>query len=232
MNRAGGYISLHRQLLDWEWYMDINTCRLFVHLLLTVNFADTRYQGIEVRRGQIMTSLSSLSKQTGLTVQEVKTALNHLISTNEITNESNHQYRIITVVKYDEYQNATNEITNDQQTTNKRSTNDQQCNNKNNKNNKINKKNNSSEFTPPTVDEVQAYIEEKGYDIDAQYFVDYYEGNGWVRGNGQKIMNWKAVVNTWQRREKDGVNGQYSGPRVAEEPRRKSELYDTVIRLG
>ena len=90
MNKAGGYIWLHRQIQSWEWYKNPNTAFLFIHLLLSANFTDTRFMGKKIRRGQIVTSLHSLANETGLTVQEVKTALKHLISTNEITNESKH----------------------------------------------------------------------------------------------------------------------------------------------
>ncbi|MCD7821780.1 MAG: helix-turn-helix domain-containing protein [Clostridiales bacterium] len=55
-------------------------------------------------------------------------------------------------------------------------------------------------FIPPTVEEVEAYCKEKGYSMDAQRFVDYYEAVDWMRGK-TKIKNWKACVRTWQRNE-------------------------------
>lgn len=54
-------------------------------------------------------------------------------------------------------------------------------------------------FTPPSVEEVKAYISEKGYNIDAEYFVDYYESRGWCLKGNQKIKDWKACVRTWAR---------------------------------
>lgn len=59
----------------------------------------------------------------------------------------------------------------------------------------------SKRFTPPTVDEVRAYCRERQYGIDAQYFVDYYTGNGWMVGR-TKMKDWKATVRTWEQREK------------------------------
>ena len=44
----GGFILLHRSILRWEWYGDLNTARLFIHLLLTVNYEPQRWQGIAV----------------------------------------------------------------------------------------------------------------------------------------------------------------------------------------
>jgi hypothetical protein len=53
-------------------------------------------------------------------------------------------------------------------------------------------------FTKPTVDEVRAYCEERGNDIDAEEFIDHYEANGWKRGK-TAISDWKACVRTWER---------------------------------
>ena len=85
MNKAGGFITLHRQILDWEWYKDVNTAFLFIHLLLSANFVDAMFKGKLIKRGQLVTSLSHLSTETGLSVQQTRTALSHLVSTGEIT---------------------------------------------------------------------------------------------------------------------------------------------------
>ena len=37
-----GFINLHRKILDWEWYDDINVFRVFTHLLLTVNWTPAK----------------------------------------------------------------------------------------------------------------------------------------------------------------------------------------------
>lgn len=56
-------------------------------------------------------------------------------------------------------------------------------------------------FVRPTVEDVAAYIQEKGYDIDAETFVAYYERNGWMVGKS-KMKDWKAGVRYWVQREK------------------------------
>lgn len=58
------------------------------------------------------------------------------------------------------------------------------------------RKRNTNTFIPPTVEEVSNYINEKGYQIDPQYFCDYYESNGWMVGKN-KMVSWKATVNRW-----------------------------------
>lgn len=81
----GGFILLHRSILRWEWYGDLNTARLFIHLLLTVNYEPQRWQGIAVERGQRVASMAKLADETGLTVKQVRTALEHLKRTGEVT---------------------------------------------------------------------------------------------------------------------------------------------------
>lgn len=52
----------------------------------------------------------------------------------------------------------------------------------------------------PTIAEIQAYIMEKGYDVDALHFFDYYESNGWRVGKNP-MKDWKAAVRTWEKRD-------------------------------
>lgn len=131
-----GFILLYRQITEWEWYQNPNTFRLFLHILLKANFTDGRFEGREVKRGQLLTSLPKLSVQTKLSIQQVRTALKHLISTGEITDEGTAQYRIITVCKYDLYQCdnrlINSQSTDEQQTSNRRVTDEQQQYKKNN----------------------------------------------------------------------------------------------------
>lgn len=60
----------------------------------------------------------------------------------------------------------------------------------------------SSNFSPPSAEEVSAYCRERGNSINAQTFVDFYASKGWKVGNSP-MKDWKAAVRTWERREKD-----------------------------
>ena len=57
-------------------------------------------------------------------------------------------------------------------------------------------------FTPPTVEEVRAYCQERNNSIDPQRFVDFYTANGWAQGRGKPIKDWRAAVRTWEARDK------------------------------
>jgi len=117
-----GYISLHRKLLDWEWYNDNNTKILFIHCLLKANWEDKNWQGILIKRGSFITSIETLSNELNLTFQNIRTSLSKLEKTNEIVKNSTNKNTLLTIVKYDDYQNLENKVTNEQQTNNKQLT--------------------------------------------------------------------------------------------------------------
>lgn len=96
-----GYVAIPRGLTDWEWYTEPNTARLFIHLLLTANWQEKRWQGITIKPGQLVTSQSQLAKQLGLSVQEVRTALKHLVLTEWLTVKTGPKYSIVTIENYD-----------------------------------------------------------------------------------------------------------------------------------
>ena len=98
------YIKLSRKITEWEWYSDINVCRLFIHLLISVNWKTGRFQGVEIPRGSMATSYNSLADQTGLSVMQVRTAIKKLKLTGEITVKQHPKYSVITVNNYNNYQ--------------------------------------------------------------------------------------------------------------------------------
>ena len=55
-------------------------------------------------------------------------------------------------------------------------------------------------FAPPSLDDVSAYIKEKGYSVDAEAFIDFYTAKGWKIGK-DTMKDWKAAVRTWARRD-------------------------------
>jgi hypothetical protein len=186
MTNQHGWIKLHRQILEWEWYSDNNCFRLFLHLLLKANHKEKRFKGIELKVGSIVTSRDLLARETGLSSQQIRTALNKLISTNEITSETSSQGTILQIVSYEKYQVATSEITNEQPTSNQRVT--------TNKN--IKKENKEiyipefNEFLEYAISQVPTVNKE---DVRLKY--ESWKVNEWKDGNDKKIMNWKTKLN-------------------------------------
>ena len=116
------FIKLNRKIKNWEWYTDVNTAHFFVYCILTANWKDDNFHGMEVKRGQFIRTLENISRETGLSIQNIRTAVKHLISTQELTQNQHGKYRIFTVVKYEQYQLG-NTISNNELTRNQHESN-------------------------------------------------------------------------------------------------------------
>ncbi|MFG6685261.1 hypothetical protein ACGK9U_01665 [Mariniflexile sp. HNIBRBA6329] len=120
-----GFIFLHRDLLEWEWYQNPEVSRLYIHILLKANFTDKKWQGISVKRGQFITSSNHLASDLNLSIQKIRTALKKLESSGYITRQTTNKFTLITIVNYNNRQHQS-VLTNKQkitQTQNKQLTN-------------------------------------------------------------------------------------------------------------
>lgn len=117
------WIKLDRNILDWRWFKYADTLQVFLYLLLRANVKPGEFGMIRVLRGQLVTSYSRIADDLGMSVQQVRTAINHLKKTGEITSTSTSKYSIITVLNYNKYQGCS---TGKPQASNKPSTDDQQ----------------------------------------------------------------------------------------------------------
>lgn len=104
------YVKISRKILEWEWYTDINTKVLFLHILLKANWKQGRFQGTEVPRGSFVTSQQNLALETGLTLKNVRTALKHLENTGEVAVNRHPKFSVITIKNYDKYQSGGSQV--------------------------------------------------------------------------------------------------------------------------
>ena len=114
------WIKIFRELLQWEWFEKAEMVQLFIYLLLKASCEDKQWQGITVKRGQLVTSNGSMRRDLKLSEQQIRTCIKRLISTGEITYQSTNRYVIITICNYDKYQenkSAANEPINEQANT-------------------------------------------------------------------------------------------------------------------
>lgn len=124
------FVQLHKKICDWEWYTDIPTKTLFLHVLLKCNYKEAKWKGKIVKPWEFITSIEHLSLETWLSRQQVRTAIQKLKSTWEITHYSTNEYTTLALNNWESYNTPDNKrITNEQQTNNKRIT----TTNKNNK---------------------------------------------------------------------------------------------------
>ena len=168
-----GWVKVYRDFTRWEWYSDIKIARVFFHLLLTVNHKAARWKGIDIQPGQRVVSRENLAIETGLGIQQVRTALNRLKSTGEITIETTNRFTVISLVNWQKYQSAEsednqqfNQRTNQQLTSNQPAVNQQLTTNNNDNNNKKekNEKNiNYSTFLSDDVENILGKEQKKRY---------------------------------------------------------------------
>lgn len=118
MQELNGFILLHRKLKQWGWYKDSVVKDLFLHLLLSASFKDFEWMGRQLKAGQLITGRKRLAEELDFTERQIRTALDKLKSTGEVTIETTNKYTIITVVNWDDYQGLDKIATS--KTTNKR----------------------------------------------------------------------------------------------------------------
>lgn len=223
-----GWIKLHRKLLDWEWIDDHNTTRLFLFLLLTANHKETKWRGEVIKEGQVLTGRNQLSQKTGISPQSIRTSLERLKSTSEVTIKSTSQFSIITLNKWKDYQDkSTNESTsnltsvqpasNQQVTTSNNVKNDKNVKNKR----KINKKKKSNSIILSKNQTARLSESFPGVNIKAELRI----ANDYLKAEGLEKNDYLAWFRNWLRRK-----SQEKSPEVLkaekQEQKRKQEIAD------
>lgn len=218
-----GWVTLHRKFLQWEWFDKPEMVQLFIWLLLNANYADKKWQGTVIKRGQLLTTTPKIMEALRLTERQTRTCISRLKSTGEVSVKTTNKYSIITICNYDRYQvdNFSNDGQNDGQSvtqaTDKRRTNDGRlydiCTVTNNKT--IKQLNNNISLCNDILDARACEDKERdiifkifflknfekpAYEVDR--FYNHYEAQGWERGNGQKIRNRIAAAKAWEQEDK------------------------------
>ena len=135
-----GWIKIHRKFLEWQWYSDINTKVVFLHLLLSANYEPKKWLEYTIDRGQVVVGRKALSESLNLSEQQIRTAFKKLESSGNITTKSTNRFTIVTICNYDKYQQVDNdEQPTEQPTINQQITNNQPTDNHNIRNKEIKK---------------------------------------------------------------------------------------------
>lgn len=235
-----GFIKLHRGIINWEWYNDHNVSRLFLHILLTVNYKDTRYQGYEIPSGSRVSGLPKLADETGLSVRQVRTALNKLKLTGSLTVKTTPKFSIISITNWDKYQDDDRQL--DRRVTGERQADDSLATTSKEYKKERKEEKNIPPLIPPSMVTSRAtkipedfmpnetclnVAQQEGYDNDSlnrelANFIDYWKGNGKTK------LDWQATFRNWLRNNKKYNRSSSSGKRP--EPKSDVEIYAQVLR--
>lgn len=206
-----GYIKLYRRMMKWGWYTDTPTKCVFLHLLFLACYEPCYYKGVHLEPGQAVSSIRQIATDTGLTVKQVRTAINHLKETQEVAQSPYGKFSVFTVNNYNDYQCAgTDEGKQRAQEGHSEGTLPNIKKNKEVKNTPYNPPQGdegvsiSKRFVPPTPEEVNVYCRERNNGIDGSEFCDFYTSKGWKVGKNP-MKDWKAAVRTWERSRKQNA---------------------------
>ena len=122
------WFAMSRDIDQYEYFNDSVIIHVLVYILSKANFEDKRWNGIEVKAGQLVCSVGTISFATRLTPMKIRRALERLEMAGTIETETTNRYTIITVCNYASYQQLPNQ--NNKQSTNKEQSNSKQITNK------------------------------------------------------------------------------------------------------
>jgi len=83
-----GWIKLHRNITDWEWFDDKNCLMLLIYLNVNVNVKNKVWKGVNVKRGSLITGRFSITKDLGISIQQYRTALDKLVKSGEVVKKA------------------------------------------------------------------------------------------------------------------------------------------------
>lgn len=201
-----GWIKLHRCLLHNPIVMkDAEYLAVWVYLCLKATHVEypVLFKGkkIMLQPGQLITGRKKIASDLQITESKTRRILSDFENDQQIDRQRSNRNTLISLLNWEKYQANDQQI--NTQTTNQQPTGDQLATtNKNIKNIKNVKKEREARFIPPTLEEVEAYIKEKHFTINATKFVNHYTANGWIRGK-TKMKDWKAAVRYWQTLENE-----------------------------
>ena len=201
-----GWISLHRKIqCHWLWDdKPFSKGQAWIDLLLLANHADKKFllgnELIDCKAGSFITSELKLMERWGWGKTKTRAFLDVLQKDGMITKKTDRKKTTITIENYSVY--SIHETTEEPEENHKQTAARPSADTNNNVNNDNNVNNNNNRrFTPPTVEDVRAYCQERKNGISPEGFVNYYTSKGWMIGKN-KMKDWKAAVRSWESRQK------------------------------
>ena len=193
-----GWIKLDRKVTENPLWDDKPFARgqAWVDLLLLANHDEKEFlrdgKIFKGERGTVYRSIAWLAERWGWSRGKTRRFLADIQANKMCTINSTTHGTTITIEKYEFYQGKrpTNGKTDGQQTDSQWTT----------YKNIRTKKNNNINIIIPLVSEVERFVEENGYLVDAIDFYDYYSGQGWKKANGMPVKDWRACVRSWHRK--------------------------------
>ena len=95
-----GFVKLPRSILDWEWYDHPDVFRIYIHLLIKVNYASARWRGMEILEGEHITSTAKLSTELNMSEFKVRESLSKLEKTGFLKKTTTNKFTKLKLLQY------------------------------------------------------------------------------------------------------------------------------------
>ena len=208
----GGYILLAKIVQNSAiWRDDPHVLKLFLYLIMKARYVDEpkKYPGFELRRGEVLTSLSQIADDNEYFKHTVKKwsrakvsrMLDKLQEQGYIESLSDTYGTHIKISNYDTYQTPGLYVSDSDETLVKQLCNSSETvvniskkDNKDKNDKNVKKQRN---IIPPKIEWIQKYCKERSNNVDPEKFFNHYESNGWKVGKN-RMKDWQASVRTWE----------------------------------
>ena len=240
-----GYLKIDRKIQDWKYISEPLAFALWIHLLMMAGWDDNG----DFKKGELITSVSSLSEETGISRPIIRKWLKAFQDEEQIQMEKNGNFYRITIVNYERYnwqkitnpedtswQKNTNEVVKNDQPVGKKLptgwqkiTNPEESHPYLNKNTKRNKRsktlsiNRESVPPTPTLEEVKEFCQQNDLIVDPEEFWLFYDGKGWKVGSSV-MQNWKSTIRSWNLRRKKERDEQDPEEKFKQERKKRGGL--------
>ena len=240
-----GYLKIDRKIQDWKYKQEPLAFALWIHLLMIAGWDDNG----DFKKGELITSVSSLSEETGISRPIIRKWLKAFQDEEQIQMEKNGNFYRITIVNYERYnwqkitnpedtswQKNTNEVVKNDQPVGKKLptgwqkiTNPEESHPYLNKNTKRNKRsktlsiNRESVPPTPTLEEVKEFCQQNDLIVDPEEFWLFYDGKGWKVGSSV-MQNWKSTIRSWNLRRKKERDEQDPEEKFKQERKKRGGL--------
>jgi hypothetical protein len=190
-----GYIKVWRKIADAGWLKNHKLCAFWLWCLLKGSHKEYELivgcQTVHLLPGEFVFGLKAASKDLKMGIQSIRTLLDFLKTSQNLTIKTTNKFSIITIINWNTYQAEENEsntqsnkpLTNNQQTTNNKQT-----------------LKALRTFIIPSIEDISAYCKERANTINPEAFLSHYNSNGWMVGKN-KMRDWKSAIITWETRE-------------------------------
>ena len=95
-----GFVKLPRTILEWEWYDHPDVFRIYIHLLIKVNYAPARWRGMDILEGEHITSTAKLSEELNMSEFKVRESLSKLEKTGFLKKTTTNKFTKLKLLQY------------------------------------------------------------------------------------------------------------------------------------